>query len=83
MVACTMAILYCTTPGGGGSGLATIGPGSGDLFVRRSDGGAFQAHLRAATFDAGCTNPQSILGPDCGATPAPSCSWGRLKTIYR
>jgi len=70
---CTLAIFYCTTPGNANTG----------LFVRRSDGGGYEAHLRAATFGPGCTNPQEILGPFCTPTPANPLSWGRLKTIYR
>jgi hypothetical protein len=72
-ITCTLPIFYCTTPGNASTG----------LFTRRSDGGAYQAHLRAATFGPGCTNPQEILGTDCGATKAQNSTWGRLKTIYR
>ena len=70
---CTFPILYCTTHGEASSG----------LFVRRSDGGNHQAHLRAATFGPGCTNPQEIMGDRCMPTPARPHSWGRLKAIYR
>jgi hypothetical protein len=70
---CTLAIFYCTTPGDGSSG----------YFVRRDDGGSYEAHLRAATFGAGCTIPQEIIGPWCMPTPVHPSSWGRLKTIYR
>jgi hypothetical protein len=70
---CTLPIFYCTTPGDGSSG----------MFTRRDDGGAYQAHLQAATFDAGCTNPQEIVGADCGAVPSKHSTWGRLKMIYR
>ena len=70
---CTLPIFYCTTPGDNSSG----------LFTRRSDGGAFQAHLRTATFSAGCTNPQEIIGSGCGPTPARPSSWGKVKLIYR
>jgi hypothetical protein len=70
---CTLPIFYCTTPGNANSG----------LFVWRNDGVAYQAHLRAATFDAGCTNPAEILGPDCLVVPSRPSSWGRVKQIYR
>ena len=70
---CTLPIFYCTTPGDNSSG----------LFTRRNDGGNYQAHLRAATFGAGCTNPQEIIGPACLPTPARPHSWGKLKAIYR
>lgn len=70
---CTLAIFYCTTPGQGNTG----------MFTRRSDGGAFESHLRAATFEAGCTNPQEIIGPFCSATPGLQNSWGQLKILYR
>ena len=70
---CTLPVFYCTTPGDNSSG----------FFARRSDGGNFQAHLRAATFGAGCTNPQEIIGPACLPTPARPHSWGKLKAIYR
>ncbi len=71
---CTLPILYCTVFG------QPDGPG---MFTRRSDGGDYQAHLRAATFGPGCTNPQEIIGPFCSPTPAHPLSWGRVKTIYR
>ena len=70
---CTLPIFYCTTPGDNTSG----------YFTRRNDGGNYQAHLRAATFGAGCTNPQEIIGPACLPTPARPHSWGKLKAIYR
>lgn len=70
---CTLPIFYCTTPGDASTG----------LFTRRSDGGAYQAHLRASTFGPGCTNPQQIIGPYCAATNSTARSWGRLKMIYR
>ncbi len=70
---CTLPIFYCTTPGE----WLTSG-----LRVRRSDGGNFQAHLRASLFGAGCTNPVMIIGPECGAVPVePSC-WGAIKALY-
>jgi len=70
---CTMPIFYCTAPGDDSSG----------LFVIRDDGLSFQAHLRASTFDVGCTNPQEIIGPDCGAVPVDQSTWGRVKALYR
>jgi hypothetical protein len=70
---CTLPVFYCTTPGDYSSG----------LFTRRNDGGGYQAHLRAATFGAGCTNPQEIIGPACMPTPARPNTWGKLKAIYR
>jgi hypothetical protein len=70
---CTMTIFYCTTPGDGSSG----------LFVMRNDGGPFQAHLRASTFGAGCTNPTPIIGPDCTVVPVRPRSWGQVKSYYR
>src|SRR6185436_14206404 len=30
-----------------------------------------------------CTNPQPILGGDCGLVPTRPSSWGKLKSIYR
>jgi hypothetical protein len=69
---CTFPIFYCTTPGEGFSG----------LFVFRNDGGGFQAHLRAASFDPGCTNPTEILGPDCMVVPTEKSSWGAIKALY-
>lgn len=71
--ACTMPIFYCTTPGAPSSG----------LFVRRADGLPFQAHLRASSFDPGCTNPREVFGPSCGALPNAARSWGLLKIRYR
>ena len=70
---CTMAILYCTTPGVGSSG----------LFVNRNDGAPYQAHLRASTFSAGCTSPVPILGPDCQVVPVHPRTWGQVKAFYR
>ena len=71
--ACTFPISYCTTPGQNNSGIR----------VNRNDGANFQAHLRAAAFGPGCTNPQPILGSDCGLVPINPGTWGRLKSIYR
>jgi hypothetical protein len=70
---CTLPIFYCTTPGDATSG----------YFARRSDGRLYQAHLRAATFGPGCTNPVEIIGPACLPTPARPHTWGELKAIYR
>jgi hypothetical protein len=69
---CTYPIFTCTTPGDYATG----------IFVVRDDGGMFQAHLRASTFDAGCTNPQEILGPDCMTVPTDEATWGQVKAIY-
>jgi hypothetical protein len=69
---CTFPIFYCTAPGDNFSG----------LFVIRNDGVGFQAHLRAASFDPGCTNPTEILGPDCQTVPIEESSWGTIKTLY-
>jgi hypothetical protein len=69
---CTFPILYCTTPGDGSSG----------IFVHRDDGVTFQAHLRAASFEAGCTNPTSLLGPACQPVPVETSTWGAIKTLY-
>jgi len=71
--ACTFPILYCTTPGQNNTGIR----------VNRNDGASFQAHLRAAAFGPGCTNPQPILGNDCGLVPTRPSTWGRLKSTYR
>lgn len=70
---CTMPIFYCTTPGQFNTG----------LLVNRNDGGPFQAHLRASTFGAGCTNPTPILGPDCQIVPVRPRTWGEVKAFYR
>jgi len=70
---CTFPIFYCTTPGDYFTG----------LFVVRSDGALYQAHLRAASFEAGCTNPTELLGPDCMTVPADDSSWGAIKALYR
>jgi len=69
---CTFPIFYCTTPGAGNTGLRVI----------RDDGLDYQAHLRASTFDAGCTNPTPILGPYCDVVPTDQTNWGRIKTLY-
>ena len=69
---CTFPIYTCTIPG--------VIP-SGDL-VMRDDGGAYQAHLRAAIFQAGCTDPLEILGGDCAPVPNEESSWGTLKTTF-
>ena len=70
---CTLPIFYCTTPGDNSSG----------LFVFRNDGVSFQAHLRVSTFGPGCTNPQEVIGPDCGPVPTDQSTWGRIKALYR
>jgi hypothetical protein len=69
---CTFPIFYCTTPGQPATG----------LFVIRNDGVSFQAHLRAASFDPGCTNPTEIPGPYCLVVPAEESTWGGIKTLY-
>jgi hypothetical protein len=69
---CTFPIFYCTTPGDGNSG----------FMVRRNDGAGFQAHLRAAFFDAGCTNPDPIYDGTCGTVPVEPSSWGNIKALY-
>jgi hypothetical protein len=71
--ACTFPIFYCTTPGQNNSGMA----------VQRNDGGSFQAHLRAATFSPGCTNPQPILGGSCSGVPTRPSTWAMVKRYYR
>ena len=70
---CTLPIFYCTTPGQNNSGIR----------VNRNDGANFQAHLRAATFDVGCTNPLPILGGDCAIVPTRPSTWGAVKSFYR
>ena len=69
---CTFPIFYCTTPGQYNTG----------LYVMRDDGGMFQAHLRASTFEAGCTNPTENKGPDCLVVPNEESSWGKVKALY-
>ena len=70
---CTFPIFYCTTPGQSNSGLN----------VDRNDGAPFMAHLRAASFGPGCTNPTPILGGECAIVPTHPSTWGKLKSIYR
>ena len=70
---CTYPMFYCTTPGDNSSGLR----------VNRNDGGPFQAHLRAASFGPGCSNPQAILGGDCLVVPTRPSTWGKVKSFYR
>lgn len=77
---CTLPIFYCTTPG---EWLTT------GLFVIRDDGAVnmngvpYQAHLRASTWEAGCTNPMMIYGPECGAIPTEETTWGRIKALHQ
>jgi hypothetical protein len=71
--ACTFPIFYCTTPGHNNTGTR----------VNRNDGADFQAHLRAASFGTGCTNPQSIVSSDCGLVPTRPSTWGSVKSVYR
>jgi len=70
---CTFPIFYCTTPGDGNTGIKVI----------RDDGVDFQAHLRAAMFGPGCTNPTAILGPDCDTVSIQEANWGLTKQLYR
>jgi hypothetical protein len=73
---CTMSIFYCTTPGDISSG----------IFVRRNDGEAQAALLRASRFESvgtGCINPVPIIGPDCGTLGADDSTWGKIKGLYR
>ncbi|UCH85094.1 MAG: hypothetical protein JSW50_05235, partial [Candidatus Latescibacterota bacterium] len=69
---CTFPIFYCTTPGEYSTGLLVI----------RDDGVNFQAHLRASSFDAGCTNPIELVGPECETVPVEKSSWGAIKALY-
>lgn len=69
---CTFPIFYCTTPGAANTGILVI----------RDDGVMYQAHLRASTFDAGCTNPTENLGPDCQTVPNEDSTWGKVKSLY-
>ena len=70
---CTYPINYCTTPGMGPSGIVVI----------RDDGVEFQAHLRASTFEAGCTNPAENIGGDCEVIGNDESSWGAIKATYK
>lgn len=67
---CTFPISYCT------------GESETELVVRRNDGMNKQAHLRAAFFDTGCTNPDPIYNGSCGVVPVEESSWGAIKTLY-
>jgi len=69
---CTFPILYCTTPGDNSTG----------IFVIRDDGGSFQAHLRAASFKEGCTEPNPLYGGSCGPVPTENSTWGAIKSLY-
>jgi len=77
---CTLPVLYCTTPG------EWLDSG---LFVSRHDGlknsngVPYTAHLRASTWNTGCTDPTMILGPECGAVGTEESSWGSVKIIHR
>ena len=64
----TFPVRYCVTDGVANSGFAALAP-TGDAVV----------HMRASTFDAGCTNPQEIL---C-ITPVKAMPWGSIKALYR
>jgi hypothetical protein len=71
---CTYPIFYCTTPGDNSSGILVI----------RDDGVGFQAHLRAASFEAGCTNPVELGGDLCdGQVSVEESTWGTFKVLYR
>jgi len=67
---CTFPISYCT------------GESETELVVRRNDGVNKQAHLRAAFFGTGCTNPDPIYNGSCGTVPVEDSSWGAIKTLY-
>lgn len=77
---CTLPILYCTTPG---EWLTT------GLFVSRHDGLTnkngipYTAHLSASTWSEACTNPEMIIGPECGMVPDETSTWGSIKSLYR
>lgn len=64
----TFPVRYCTTDGVANSGIAALAP-TGNAVV----------HMRAATFGAGCSNPQEVL---C-VTPVQPAAWGSIKAIYR
>jgi hypothetical protein len=70
---CTMPIFYCTTPGEANTG----------ILVRSNVDDKFGVHLRAATFDAGCTNPVEVPGDGCLIVPVRPSTWGKVKAIYR
>lgn len=77
---CTLPILYCTTPG---EWLTT------GLFVRRHDGATnsngqpYTSHLRASTWSSGCTDPEMIIGPECGVVGTEETTWGQVKVRYQ
>jgi len=68
---CTLPVFYCTTPGRANRGLNAI----------RHDGVSFQAHLRIATFDGTCGNPQPVN--TCDPLPTRARTWAKVKSIYR
>jgi len=69
---CTLPVFYCTTPGRANTGLNAI----------RDDGGAFQAHLRIATFGEGCTTPTPYTA-GCESVPTRARTWAAVKQVYR
>jgi hypothetical protein len=71
---CTFPIFYCTTPGSNNTGIK----------VMRNDGGSFQAHLRAASFGPGCTNPTELGGELCddGSVSVDAKTWSQVKILY-
>jgi len=71
---CTFPIFYCTTPGQNNTGTVVV----------RNDGVMWQAHLRAASFGPGCTNPTELGGAVCDDTVAvDEVPWGAVKVLFR
>ena len=70
---CTFPIYYCAEPNDDSTGIVVI----------RNDGVPFQAHLRAATFEPGCTNPVETIGSGCDVVEVEESSWGTLKASYK
>lgn len=69
---CTFPIYYCTVPYDDSTGIVVI----------RDDGVGFQAHLRSATFEGGCTNPVENIGEGCDVVGVEESSWGTLKATF-
>ncbi len=66
----TFPVRYCATQGSPNSGFAAgFQAGTGTT-----------VHLRASTFQAGCTFPVEI---SCTTTPVEPATWGSMKSIYR
>src|SRR5262249_13802920 len=63
----TIPAVSCST-----TNIKYCGPPS--MFVRRNDGQEFEAHLRASTFGANCSNPTTISCQDQGCTTPPVLS---------